>query len=267
MPQFPVSSPSPAVPSESNAAWTNGYRVRLARTADEVRSAQHLRFLVFNLELKEGLDASYATGLDADPFDAVCDHLLVEEQGNGTVVGTYRLQTGERGAGGIGYYSAREFDFAPFESFRPDLLELGRACIVEGHRSFTVLSLLWRGIARYAAAKGSRYLVGCSSLPLTDPAQGVAAYRALEGHLAGPEFRTVPLIDFACMTAPATTTPPIPRLLHAYLALGARICGPPALDREFGTIDFLTVLDLATLPDRTRARWGLSGAEDSTDLL
>ncbi len=46
--------------------------------ADEIRAAQVLRFQVFNLELNEGLAQSYATGLDADPFDAVCDHLLVE---------------------------------------------------------------------------------------------------------------------------------------------------------------------------------------------
>ena len=42
--------------------------------------------------------------------------------------------------------------------------------------------------------------------------------------------------------------PDIPRLLSAYLALGAAICGPPAIDRRFGTIDFLTWLDIES-PD------------------
>ena len=36
---------------------------------DEVRAAQSLRFQVFNLELNEGLQESYVTGLDEDPFD------------------------------------------------------------------------------------------------------------------------------------------------------------------------------------------------------
>jgi putative hemolysin len=36
----------------------------------------------------------------------------------------------------------------------------------------------------------------------------------------------------------------LPRLLSAYLALGAAICGPPAIDRQFKTIDFLTWIDL-----------------------
>jgi len=263
----PSPTPSPPPARDPLGGSPEGYRVRLARSSTDIRAAQHLRFQVFNLELKEGLRASFDTGLDADPFDAICDHLLVEDIASGEIVGTYRLQTGMRAAVGRGYYSAQEFDLTPFEGLRPTLLELGRACILEGHRSFSVLSLLWRGIARYAAANGSRYLIGCSSLTLTDPSHAMAAYRALEGHLAEPGLRTQPLAAFAAQEPAAASTPKIPRLLHAYLALGARICGPPALDREFGTIDFLTILDMATLSDRTRSRWGLNEAIDSSDDL
>src|SRR6266498_5150263 len=72
----------------------SAYATRLARDAAEVRAAQALRFAVFNLELHEGLAESVLTGLDADPFDEACDHLLVEHVSTGEVVGTYRLQTG-----------------------------------------------------------------------------------------------------------------------------------------------------------------------------
>src|SRR5258708_2528165 len=84
------------------------YSVRLARSADDVRAAQALRFAVFNLELNEGLDESYVTGLDADRFDPVCDHLLVEEVETNKVVGTYRLQSGLTAATFNGYYSENE---------------------------------------------------------------------------------------------------------------------------------------------------------------
>jgi putative hemolysin len=47
----------------------------------------------------------------------------------------------------------------------------------------------------------------------------------------------------------------IPKLLRAYLALGAKICGPPALDRQFKTIDFLTLLDLDKMPLLARQRF------------
>ncbi|MGB7168610.1 MAG: hypothetical protein WBD32_06350, partial [Acidobacteriaceae bacterium] len=47
----------------------------------------------------------------------------------------------------------------------------------------------------------------------------------------------------------------VPRLLKTYIAVGARICGAPAWDREFGTIDFLTLLDLAQLTPAARNRF------------
>jgi putative hemolysin len=43
--------------------------------------------------------------------------------------------------------------------------------------------------------------------------------------------------------------------MRAYLSIGAKICGPPAIDREFGTIDFLTLLDLRALPAMVRAHF------------
>jgi putative hemolysin len=221
------------------------YAARLARGATDLRAAQALRFEVFNLELDEGLVNSYDTGLDADPFDAVCDHLIVEDQASGAIVGTYRLQTGQRAREGLGYYSEREFDFAPFEAQRGQMLELGRACIHVRHRNFAVLNLLWKGIAAYARDQGVRYLVGCSSLTSQDAAGGLAAYRAMTPHLAPAAWRTEPLPAYACIAPDlAVETPRIPRLLSAYLALGAGICGAPAIDREFRTIDFLTWLDV-----------------------
>jgi len=47
----------------------------------------------------------------------------------------------------------------------------------------------------------------------------------------------------------------VPKLLMAYLSIGAKICGPPAIDREFKTIDFLTLLDLDSLPASTVQRY------------
>jgi putative hemolysin len=63
--------------------------------------------------------------------------------------------------------------------------------------------------------------------------------------LAPPAWRTLPVPAFACaLDTVAAEAPRIPRLLAAYLALGAAICGPPAIDREFRTIDFLTWVDI-----------------------
>src|SRR6266496_804110 len=92
------------------ASSRSAYVTRLARDASEIRAAQALRFSVFNVELNEGLSESLATGLDADPFDAVCDHLVVEHVPTARIVGTYRLQTGLAAGANLGYYSEQEFD-------------------------------------------------------------------------------------------------------------------------------------------------------------
>ena len=233
------------------------YNLRLARDAAEVRAAQALRFAVFNVELNEGLPASFATGLDADPFDDVCDHLLVEELQSCTIVGTYRLQTGAKAAANRGYYSAQEFDFAPYEPLRAELIELGRACVHKDHRNLAVLSLLWKGIAAYAKEHGARYLIGCSSLTSQDPAEGAAMYAHFQRkHLVAPAWRTQPVPALACPLDRVMERPTkVPKLLAAYLSLGAKICGPPVLDREFKTIDFLTFLDLHSLPPQTVERY------------
>ncbi len=235
------------------------YRVRLAESADDLRAAQALRFLVFNVELKEGLARSFASCLDIDEFDAVCDHLMVEDSRSGEIVGTYRLQTGASAGHHHGYYSAREFDFAPFEAMRVQMLELGRACIHHQHRSFAVLGLLWRGIGQYAARHNARYLIGCSSLTSQDPGVGAASWQRLSSHLAPLQWRTRPLPGYACaLDQPAANAPKTPKLLAAYLSLGAMMCGPPAIDREFGTIDFLTLVDLlAPAQSRRLARLGI----------
>ena len=235
----------------------SSYTVRLACTAEDVRAAQALRFSVFNLELNEGLEESYCTGLDIDRFDPVCDHLLVECAATKEVVGTYRLQTGTNAADKLGYYSAQEFDFTRFEPMRSELVELGRACVHQAHRNMVVLGLLWKGIADYARARNARYLCGCSSLTSQDPAVGASAYAELcRKHLAPPEWRTKPLPAFECsMEVLAPELPKIPKLLRAYLNLGAKVCGPPAMDRMFKTIDFLTWVDLGALPATVADRY------------
>jgi putative hemolysin len=232
------------------------YRLGLARSEEELRSALRLRYRVFNLELREGLETSHGAGEDRDEFDDVMRHLIVRDTHDGQVVGTYRMQTGIAAAGALGYYSAREFDFGRYQNKRSVILELGRACIDASHRNLTVLSLLWKGVASYALACHCHLLVGCSSLTSQDAEEGQAAYSVLKQYEVSSELRTQPLPGFALAIGPSIhKTVRIPKLLRAYLSIGARIAGPPAIDREFKTIDFLTILDLKQLPAVVRSRF------------
>jgi len=131
---------------------------------------------------------------------------------------------------------------------------------------------------------GLRYLLGCSSLNSNDPAEGWQMYRQLENFRVPAEFETRPTAEYACPPgsfdsvrqsadaqplpclassaqpdhrAPAIAGPAVkvPKLLKTYLAIGARIAAPPAWDREFRTIDFLTLLDLKLLSTAARHRF------------
>jgi len=224
--------------------------------------------------LGEGLQSSYKTGLDKDHFDPFCEHLLVEDKLESNpvrrIIGTYRMQSGVTAARNLGYYSEQEFSFVPYEPLRPGILELGRASIDREHRTPEVLTLLWRGIAQYANDMGLRYLIGCSSLNSKDPAEGWQLYRQLEHYRVPPEFETEPTAAYACPIEHEGAHPQpsvaqqdselpahskVPKLLRTYLAIGARICARPARDREFGTIDFLTLLDLRLLSSSARNRF------------
>ena len=267
-------SPPPPSAKPLIHAEVGRYRLRLAENVEDRDAACRLRFKVFNLELGEGLESSYQTGLDTDQFDIFCEHLLVEDKLTGRVVGTYRMQSGATAARNLGYYSEQEFEFAPYEPLRADILELGRASIDRDHRTPEVLTLLWRGIAQYASTMGLRYLIGCSSLTSKDQTEGWQVYRQLEHYRVSPEFETAPTADYVCpseqegahaqplpcqqdpskrISAPIQAS--VPKLLKTYLATGARVCCPPAWDREFGTIDFLTLLDLKLLSPSARNRF------------
>jgi putative hemolysin len=231
------------------------FRARFAATPQDVDAVLRLRFTVFNMELGEGLAGSYATGKDEDEFDAICDHLMVEERTTGEVVGTYRMQTAEMASRGRGFYSAGEFDLGglPGELLR-DAVEIGRACIARHCRNRHVLFLLWKGLASYLTWTRKHSLFGCCSLTSQDPAVGRSAYRLLasEGCLHA-SLHVDPLPGLGCPPAPGGEPPlevNIPVLFRTYLRHGAKICGPPAIDRAFQTIDFLSFLNVRDLdPD------------------
>jgi putative hemolysin len=88
--------------------------------------------------------------------------------------------------------------------------------------------------------------------------EGSNMYWRLREFLVEPVLRTSPRPGFTIpISAAIPETPRInpPRLLRAYLSIGAQICGEPAVDRVFKTIDFLTLLDLTKLGSSARLRF------------
>ncbi|MFF5055634.1 GNAT family N-acetyltransferase [Micromonospora sp. NPDC000663] len=231
---------------------TSGYTLLIADDPTQVAAAQRLRHEVFAIELGATLRPGGA-GLDVDPFDAHCDHLVVREDSTGAVVGTYRLLPPGRTDR---WYAEDEFDLAALDPLRDDLVEAGRSCVHPDHRSGAVINLMWAGITRYLHLRGSRWLGGCASVPVADGGRTVAGVwaQAQARHLSPPPLRVRPLRQWfaepAADPADADGRVVVPPLLRGYLRLGAWICGEPSYDPDFGCADFYVLFSLDRMNPR-----------------
>jgi len=251
-----------AAPQAATRIEESRLTVRLAKDASDLLAVQRLRYEVFNQELRLGLAASMLSGLDQDAYDPYCDHLLVVDDAIGKVVGTYRLLLSSRRPS-FGFYSETEFELDNIKRSGLRLLELGRSCVAPSHRTGRVISLLFEEIAAYARANGAEALMGCASIHGNDAAylRSVNAFLR-KNHYAGPEHWVTPRRGFdlpglegrfeAEESQIFRTLPP---LVRGYLRLGAKVCGPPAYDRQFGTTDFFVLVEIDRIVSRYRQRF------------
>jgi putative hemolysin len=227
------------------------YSFLVARHGDEIRAAQRLRHQVFAVEMGATLH-SLEPGLDVDYFDEFCDHLVVREDLTGEIVGTYRMLPPERAREAGRLYSDGEFDLSGIAGLRGALVETGRSCVHADHRNGAVVSLVWAGIGRYMLLSGHRWLAGCASVPLADGGSFASGVWNLvrDKHFAPPEYRVQPLNPWRAEDVDAPGRPVLPPLLKGYLRLGAWVCGPPALDADFGVADLFVLLGMDNVDPR-----------------
>jgi putative hemolysin len=237
------------------------YDLRYAWTRADLHAVQALRHRVFAEEFGHVTPTTGPEPRDDDARDPWFHHLMIVHRESGTVVGTYRLQTAVMAATRFGFYSATLFELGAIPAgVLQEAVEIGRAAVDAGHRSGRVLHLLWRGLARYLSWNSKRFLFGCCSISGLDEQQASATWRTIHARDALHEWLLVrprpaaraladdgrmrPVVDADSPQAP------LPPLFEGYLALGARVCGAPALDREFGTTDYLVLLDVQEMPSR-----------------
>jgi putative hemolysin len=229
------------------------YSLLLSTDPAQVEAAQRLRYDVFSSEPGFALTGQ-GDGLDVDRFDEHCDHLLVREDNSGELVGCYRMlsPTGAIEAGGL--YTATEFDIQALDSLRPSLVEMGRAVVHNDHRNGAVVLLMWAGILAYLDHCDYDYVTGCVSVPVAGdggpPGSQIRGVRDFVSrrHAAPADYQVHPhrpvVIDGRSLDEiEPPSRPVIPPLMRGYLRLGARICGEPAHDADFGVGDFPALLD------------------------
>lgn len=239
------------------------YDLRFAWSRADLEAVQSLRYRVFNEELGEGFATAVSLARDEDVRDAWFHHLMIVHRISGEVVGTYRVQTVAMAAARHGFYSAEFFELGGVPgSILTNAVEIGRACVAKAHRNGRVIRLLWRGLARYLQWNQKRYLFGCCSVSGVDPQVARGTWAALCAHRAlheevfvrpRPTTRALHDDGRAVSAAADPEAGTLPPLFQAYLDLGARVCGAPAFDREFGTTDYLVLLDTDLMDPKAHA--------------
>jgi len=257
-------------------AVSGALEVRLAETDVEVEAAQRLRFRVFYDEMSAVPSPSmWESQRDFDQFDAFCDHILVvdraalDEEGQPSVVGTYRLMRDIDARRAGGFYTSGEYDLSPLLSCRAKdgrLLELGRSCVLKVYRSKpAVMQLLWRGVMVYVARFSVDKMFGCASLPGTDPSVLALPLSYLHHYhsMTGAERVTARLELYANMNRVPKASLDIrearrhlPPLIKGYLRAGAQIGEGAVVDRQFGTTDVFIYLPVTKIDTRYRHRFG-----------
>ena len=249
------------MPSPGIISTDRKLEVRLAENQLEIEKALALRFEVFNLEMNEGLEESLATGKDRDEYDLYCDHLIVlDRTKDDKIVGTYRLLRGSIARANIGFYSENEFNLAALDNLPGEVAEIGRICVHKDYRDGSVISMLWIGLGNYMNQFNVRYLSGCASLHTTDPQDASEMYACMKAKdmMAEEKYHVEPLESHKLEGFNANleiqdvkaTYKKMPALLKGYVRAGSRFCSEPAIDREFGTIDFYIIFDKTEVDKR-----------------
>lgn len=180
--------------------------VRLAETEADADAAQALRYRIFYDEIgAKPTPSRKKLKRDVDPYDDICDHLLVIDLERGSaarpeVVGTYRLLRGAVAEASAGFYSEGEFDLAGLLRHSGEIMELGRSCISADYRRRGAMQLLWRGIADYIFEHKVEVMFGCGSIHGTDVNE---AKRALAYGLALARGRLHERADVSVVAARA----------------------------------------------------------------
>ncbi len=238
------------------------FHIRLAESPAEIAASQRLRYQVFYEEMAAAPTLEMTrTAREFDSYDDYCDHLLVFDTNRGAgpegVVGTYRLMRREQASRRGQFYSVDEYDISALIAYPGEILELGRSCVHRDYRSGSTMQLLWRGIAEYVFSYRIDLMLGCASLPGTEPeALKIPLSYLYHHHLAPPALRPRALsaryVDMNMLPAeridPKAARKQLPPLVKGYLRLGGTVGDGAVVDSQFGTTDICVVVktDLVT---------------------
>lgn len=230
------------------------YSVRISQAASDIERAQQLRYRAF---IAQSGAQDRPGGLDADAYDAVCQHVLIEHEKTGDLVATCRLMPLGSGADIARSYSAQYYDLNALAAYDKPMVEMGRFCIAPGVTDPDVLRAAWGAVTAFVDREGVELLFGCSSFRGTDAQDYADAFAMLkEKHLAPkrwlPRIKAPNVFRFAqrLRRSPdrVKALRTMPPLLRSYLTMGGWVSDHAVVDPDLNTLHVFTGLEIRAIP-------------------
>lgn len=238
-------------------------QIRLVKNKEELIAAQKLRYKIFFEEC--GATSSNPQveieKRDFDEFDDFCDHLIAIDKNAGDnpedyIIGTYRLMRKD-GAKKCGkWYSQTEFEVEKFNDYEGEVLELGRSCVAQNHRTKLVMQMLWNGLAAYMFDYDIKLMFGCGSFHGTDLNEYKQALSYLHYNFItsgkldisakGENKRAMDLLPKEEVDDKKALLE-IPTMIKGYLRAGAKIGNSVWIDWDFNCFDVCIIFEMKDL--------------------
>lgn len=230
------------------------YSARFADSDDEILCAQSLRYRCF----QPTSAAPAPSHIDADRFDASCEHILIADTATGSLVCCFRLMRFTSGRKITQSYAAQFYDLTKAQDFNDPLLEIGRFCMSPDHHDPDILRLAWAALTRFVDQHRIKVLFGCSSFSGVDGWLYRDTFALLgQRYLAKPDWMPkikapdifafdknakLPLADLR------RGMKRMPPLLRSYLALGGWVSDHAVVDKALNTLHVFTGLNIDAIP-------------------
>jgi len=224
------------------------YRARFSETAVDVEVAQALRYRTFR----------GGEGVDADEFDQICKHVLVEEIKTDRLVCTFRILPLANGREIEKSYSAQFYELSSLHDIEGMIVEMGCFCIDPEYSDPDILRVAWGAMTNYVDENDVELLFGCSSFTGTETEDYTDAFALLkERHLAPkrrlPKVKAPKVFQFASklklkkpdLKAAQKRMPP---LLRTYLLMGGWVSDHAVVDNDLNTLHVFTGLEIKGIP-------------------
>ncbi|RPE71629.1 ornithine-acyl[acyl carrier protein] N-acyltransferase [Pacificibacter maritimus] len=228
------------------------YSVRLASQPADVLAAQRLRHMSFVKQAQNSPDST-----DQDDFDAVCQHVLIEDRKSGQLVCCFRFMELASGAEIAQSYSAQYYELEALSKYKGRMVEMGRFCVHPDWKDADILRIAWGAMTAYVDDNNIDMLFGCSSFHGADWALHADALAMLKHRHLGPKtllprIKAPDVFKFAARLRrkpdakrAALAMPP---LLKTYLMMGGWVSDHAVVDRDLGTLHVFTGVEISAIP-------------------